>query len=150
MRYCHTQICLRWLEKQYSPNGDQMVFYHGRIHKSITLNFNKQTYVNYIYIGCMRLYLNPSDESEQICQTHSPAGTPKMSVPMCLPALPLDLNPRKDYLEDHPRTRKWLGSPPLISHEWLLGRGTTLLRGFTNHGYQVMFSYQLISYHTSS
>ena len=30
-----------------------------------------------IQTGCIRLYLNPSDESEQICQTHSPARHPK-------------------------------------------------------------------------
>ena len=27
------------------------------------------------------------------------------------------------YLEDHPRTCKWLGSPPFMSHEWPFGKG---------------------------
>ncbi len=40
------------------------------------------------------------------------------------------------HLEDHPSGCKWLGSLPFISHEVrLFGRGTTLLRGFTNHGF---------------
>ena len=35
-----------------------------------------------------------------------------------------------NYLEDHPRTCKWLGSPPFISHEVRpFGMGTTLLKG---------------------
>ena len=40
------------------------------------------------------------------------------------------------YLEDHPRTCKWLGSPPFKSHEWPVGKWTTLLRGLINlpHG----------------
>ena len=36
------------------------------------------------------------------------------------------------YLEDHPRTCKWT---PIYEPFRPFGRGTTLLRGFTNHGY---------------
>ena len=46
-------------------------------------------------------------------------------------AFPNGLFMADSYLEDHPRTCKWLGSPPCISHEVRpFGRGpTTLLRG---------------------
>ena len=40
------------------------------------------------------------------------------------------------HLDDHPRTRKWLGSPPFISHETTIWKGNNpILRGLTNHGY---------------
>ena len=45
------------------------------------------------------------------------------------------------YLEDHPRTCKWLGSPPLVtpiflSHEKAIWKGNNpIIRGLTNHGY---------------
>ena len=37
------------------------------------------------------------------------------------------------YLEDHPRTCKWLGSPTCTSHFCPFGRGTTPVRGLSNH-----------------
>ena len=38
------------------------------------------------------------------------------------------------YLEDHPRTRKWLVTP-IYKPFRPFGMGTTLLRGLINHGY---------------
>ncbi len=38
-----------------------------------------------------------------------------------------------NYLEDHPRYCKWLGSPPFTSHEKAIWKGN---KPFTNHGYQ--------------
>ena len=38
------------------------------------------------------------------------------------------------YLEDHPRTCKWLVSP-IYKQFKLFGRGITPVRGLTNHGY---------------
>ena len=39
----------------------------------------------------------------------------------------------ENYLEDHPRTCKWLGSPPFISHEVRpFVRGTTRSLGDEN------------------
>ena len=54
-----------------------------------------------------------------------------------------DLSPRKKwrffwaggrYLEDHPTTCKWLVTP-IYKPIRPFGRGITLLRGLTNHGY---------------
>ena len=38
------------------------------------------------------------------------------------------------YLENHPGTRKWLVTP-IYKPFRPFGRGTTLFRGLTNHGY---------------
>ena len=44
-----------------------------------------------------------------------------------------DANSVGFYFEDHPRTCKWLGSPPFISHEKAIWKGNNLVRVTYDH-----------------
>ena len=63
-------------------------------------------------------------------------STGELSLPGCLnepstvgPPHPTPMGP---HLEDHPRTCKWLGSPPFISHKTPIWKGNhPILRGLT-------------------